>query len=154
MVQQWIYFLGINTTAFPTDSNFYLYKLNPQTETFTKLTSNVIANNPSEFDRPLLAKILNNKFYFYKDAAANLDICVTDGTASGTTQVARNCSLLIEQNITNGLLSLGKINNSLYFDAGINFGQKSLYRIFNTPLSNESFVKKIFLFTQTQHQIF
>lgn len=137
------YFLGVNTSASPSDGNLYLYKLNPQTETFTKLTSNVIPTGGSEFERLLLAKIVNNKLYFYKDSLGNLDICATDGTVQGTTQLARNSSqsqnLLGEQNITNGVLSFGTINNSLYFDAGINSGTKSLYRIFNQPLGSRSF---------------
>lgn len=133
------YFLGVNTLAFPSDNEFYLYKLNPATETFTIMSTNV-GGGGSNFSGYLLAKIVGNKFYYYKNQS--MDIFETDGTFNSTVQLARSSNFSspnADQNITSGVLGFGTVANSLYFNAGISFGQNALYRIFNNNLTNITF---------------
>ena len=139
------YFLGIDTTTTtPSDYNLYLYKLNPQTETFTLLSTVVGASTSKSFTNLLLAKIVGNKLYYYKDYSQ--DIFVTDGTVTGISQAARNANVALnpntDQNITSEVFSMGSIDNSLYFNARISSGPDALYRIFNTSLSNNGFDKE------------
>lgn len=138
------YFLGVNTLAFPSDNEFYLYKLNPATETFTIMSTNV-GGGGSNFSGYLLAKIVGNKFYYYKNQS--MDIFETDGTFNSTVQLARSSNFSspnADQNITSGVLGFGTVANSLYFNAGISFGQNALYRIFNNNLTNITFTANDF----------
>jgi ELWxxDGT repeat protein len=141
------YFLGINPNLSPTSSDLHLYKLNPASETFTQLTTTT--GGLSNYDNYLLARVVDNQLYFYKDVPD--EIFVTNGTTAGTSQLARttlnNTTILSNQNITSDVLGMSDFNNSLYFNAGISFGQNSLYRIFNSPLSvveNEKSTFKIY----------
>ena len=139
------YFLGANTLAFPSDNEFYLYKLNPATEIFTLMSTASSGFNGSGFTGNLLAKIVGNKFYYYKNQS--MDVFETDGTLSGTVQLARSSNLSspnADQNITSGVLGFGTVANSLYFNAGIAFGQNALYRIFNNNLINATFTTNYF----------
>lgn len=149
------YFLG--SDDFNSPNLVSLWKMNPITYDFTKISGPTTSTGLNEFasTKYLISEVFNNKLYFLKSNSGS--VFSTDGTVSGTVLTARSSqinnnnketSTASVQNLITMPDQLKVFNNALYFQANFVSGQPvALWRLNNNVLSlKENAISKLSLY--------